>query len=125
MTVWIPPHIQFLCLLKGEIIEICRLLVNKNGKTVCIAFRWRDKRNISKPGAKEHLSTEATLQTWMAFFYILVTVMVSNISTLHTQVIRNIVIRKASQFVSGFSGQKLIVYKKQLYSLFTIALCVI
>ena len=39
-----PISVSILIFLFVKIIEICSLLVNKNGKTVCIAFRWRDKR---------------------------------------------------------------------------------
>lgn len=48
----------------------------------------------------------ATLQTWTAFFYILVMAMVSNISTLNS--LGSLLSGKASQFVSGFSIVSLI-----------------
>ena len=39
-----PISVSILIFLFVKIIEICSLLVNKNGKMVCIAFRGRDKR---------------------------------------------------------------------------------
>ena len=48
----------------------------------------------------------ATLQTWTIFFYILVIVMVSNISTLKS--LGSLLSEKVSQFVSVFSSASLI-----------------
>jgi len=47
-----------------------------------------------------------TLQTWTAFFYILVMVMVSDICTLKS--LGSLLSRKVSECVSGFSSANLI-----------------